>query len=166
MQLLGHAYPGLLESEFSGRLVEIYVPFPFEGEGELCDNGEGVRMGDGDEMDLVMSDEVEREREGREEDNVFEVGTPIHSKPSPSGGASPREVGEVNVGSPVKKGGCEGVRGVPVVGSLQSNISSGSLRQRLQIEHTNDTSSWEIISKHSSTSTRFSFKTVSDVSIT
>ena len=160
MQLLGHAYPGLLESEFSGRLVEIYVPFPFEGEGELCDNGEGVRMRMGD------GDEVEREKEGREEDDVFEVGTPIHSKPSPSGGASPREVGVVNVGSPVKKGGCEGVRGVPVVGSLQSNVSSGSLRQRLQIEHTNDTSSWEIISKHSSTSTRFSFKTVSDVSIT
>ena len=64
-QLLEHTYPGLLNSEFSGQLVEIYVPFPFEyGEEEmediLCNEaaekagsvgftvGEGEGEGDGD----------------------------------------------------------------------------------------------------------------------
>ena len=56
------------------------------------------------------------------------------------------------------------VWGLPVVGSLPSYHSSpGSPRQRLLIEQTHNTSSWEVISKQSSSaSTHFSIKTVCD----
>ena len=67
----------------------------------------------------------------------------------------------------VGEGGKRGRWRPPVVGSLSScPSSSGSSRQRLLVEQTNDMSSWEVISKHSSTSTRFSIKTVCDVIVT
>ena len=51
--------------------------------------------------------------------------------------------------------------GVPLVGSVASYASSlSSPRQRLLFEHTHETTSWEVLSKRSSTSTRFSIKTV------
>ena len=173
-----HAYPGLLDSELSGQLVEIFVPFPFEGQGDQVEGGREVEKEkeeeEEEEVDLGMSGEERRGRGGegeREEDDVFtEDMSPLHSK-SPRGVSIPqREGGVMIVGSLGVRG--EGERRgrrvglAPAASSLPSNASSSSSRQRLLVEQMNDTSSWEILSKQSSTSTRFSFKTVSDVVIT
>ena len=173
-QLLEHVYPGLLDTELSGQLVEIFVPFPFEGQGECEGEGEGGRRERGEDVDLVMSGEQRRGGGEGEEDDVFsEDMSPLLSK-SPHGvnlSQVEKEGGGVIGGSLGRREGSEEegkgkrVGAWPVVGSLPSNVSSGSSRQRLLVDQTTDTSSWEILSKHSSTSTRFSFKTVSDIII-
>ena len=177
-QLLEHAYPGLLDCELSGQLVEIYVPFPFDEQGE-CEGG-GSEGGKKEDGGLVMSGDVKvrgggEEGEGGEDDVFSEEMSLLHSKSSRGVNISQREKegGVMIVGSLGRRGGSEEegrgrrVGAGPVASSLPSNTSSGSSRQRLLVEQTNDMSSWEILSKHSSTSTRFSFKTVSnDVIIT
>ena len=169
MQLLEHAYPGLLDSRNSGQLVEVFVPFPFEGENENetetaieAENEKECEERDG--VIPVMSEGVEKVRvdEGGGDEDVFEIVTPTHSKPSQSDNKPTIDGGGVTVGSPVKG---EGVMRVPVAGSLGSNQSSASSRRQLQlcVEPVTHTSSWEILSRRSSTSTRFSFRTVSDI---
>ena len=63
LQLLEHAYPGLLNSEFSGQLVEIFAPVPFVFEEEennevLCEGDAKVVGREG----IVGEGEGERER--------------------------------------------------------------------------------------------------------
>ena len=110
---------------------------------------------------------------GGEEDDVFveEAGPPPSKKCGDERAHCQMKggnAGGINIGSPGlgrSGGGREGERRwgeMPVVGSFHSWASSpGSSRQRVVIEQ--DMSSWEVLSKQSSTSTRFSIKTVSDV---
>ena len=214
IQLLECSYPGLLYGEFPRQLVEVYVPFPFEGESEgamspdggVGEGGEGggggkwvIGGGEGEEGDGEMGEGVRREEEGEvldlemngeetgvrgrgereaNDDDVFLTEDSLHTKSDLkkverwTGGERGRE-GGISVGNLgcVGRGGGGGgeedggkgsrLGGLPVVGSLPSFTSSpGSSRQRLLVEQ--NMSSWEVLSKQSSTSTRFSIKTVSN----
>lgn len=134
-----------------------------------------------EDVDLVMNEErTDGEVGGRVteevEDDVFadEDSSPLHIKSDQLNSHPLRQIergrdrdGEISIGSL----GCvatDDIRNrkmfgaIPIVGSLPSyNSSPGSSRQRLLVEQTSDMSSWEILSKQSSTSTRFSIKTVS-----
>ena len=164
---------------------------PLEGGGEMgevgeCGEGEG---GKGEEERDKGEEDVEldgvaggRERRREREGEVVSEGCVFVEQTSPQrlsvcdyrlprsssdGGAC---IGSECVGRGAVKegGGGEGRTGgtsggISVVGSLPVPVKSiaSSSQQRLMVDPTTP-SSWEILSKRSSTSTRFSIKTLSD----